>query len=853
TPWTRHVRAGRDLVRRAFEAANKIGDLTFAAYCCTHLNTNLLAAGDPLDEVQGEAERGLAFAQKMRFGFAIDSIAAQLGLIRTLRGSTPNFGCFDDEQFDELRMERRFSSNPELALPEGWYWIRKLQARFFAGDYAAALEASSRAQRLLWTSPSMFETAEYHFYSALSQAASCESAAAGQRRQHVEALVAHHRQLEIWAENCPENFENRAALVGAEIARIEGRELDAEHLYEQAIRSAHANGFVHNEALANELAGRFYAARGFEKIAHAYLQDARYCYLRWGADGKVRQLDELYPHLREEQPVPGPTSTIGAPVEHLDLATVIKVSQAVSGEIVLEKLIDTLMLTAVEHAGAERGLLILPRGDELRIEAEATTSGDTVTVHLRGASVAATELPESVLHYVVRTQDSVILDDALAQNPFSADEYIRQKHARSVLCLPLLKQAKLIGVLYLENNLTSHVFTPTRIAVLKLLASQAAISLENTRLYSDLTEREAKIRRLVDANIIGILIWNLEGRIVEANEAFLHMVGYGREDLVSGRVSWSEVTPDKWRAADEQALAELVATGVCEPFEKEYFRKDGSRVPVLLGAALLEGRRDEGVAFVLDLTERKLAEEALHKTQAELAHVTRVTTMGELVASIAHEVNQPLGAIVTNGSALLRLLSRETPDLDKSREVIGRMINDGMRASEVIKRIRDLLHKAPPEKARLNINETVQEVIELVSSDVLRSKVKLQAELGADLPPVVGDRIQLQQVILNLILNAKDAMRAVQSHPRELLITTLKSKSGEVVVAVRDSGTGLDPKDADRIFDPFFTTKAEGMGLGLSISRTIIEAHGGTLWAKPNEGKGATIQFTLPPSSGSES
>src|SRR6202043_2179944 len=173
---------------------------------------------------------------------------------------------------------------------------------------------------------------------------------------------------DIWARNCPDNFENRATLVSAEIARIQGRELEAEHLYEQAVRSAHENGFVHNEAIANELAAHFYAARGFEKIAHAYLQDARYGYLRWGADGKVRQLDQLYPHM-EKEPVPGPTSTIGAPVEHLDLATVIKVSQAVSGEIVLEKLIDTLMRTAIEHAGAERGLLILPRGDELRIAA----------------------------------------------------------------------------------------------------------------------------------------------------------------------------------------------------------------------------------------------------------------------------------------------------------------------------------------------------------------------------------------------------------------------------------------------------------------------------------------------------
>jgi hypothetical protein len=235
----------------------------------------------------------------------------------------------------------------------------------------------------------MFETAEYHFYGALSQAASCESAAAGQRQQHFEALAGHHRQLEAWAENCPENFENRAALVGAEIARLEGRALDAMDLYEQAIRSARANCFVHNEALASELAGRFYTARGFEKIAHVYLQDSRYCYLRWGAAGKVRQLDQLYPHLREEEPVPGPTNTIGAPVENLDLATVIKVSQAVSGEIVLEKLIDMLMRTAIEHAGAERGLLILPRGDELRIEAEATTSGNTVIVGPREVSVAA--------------------------------------------------------------------------------------------------------------------------------------------------------------------------------------------------------------------------------------------------------------------------------------------------------------------------------------------------------------------------------------------------------------------------------------------------------------------------------
>src|SRR6202043_728122 len=296
------------------------------------------------------------------------------------------------------------------------------------------------------------------------------------------------------------------------------------------IRSARANGFVHNEALANELASRFYAAHGFEMIARGYLQDALHGYLRWGADGKVRQLERLHPHLRDAPVPPSPTTTMGAPIEQLDVVTVLKAAQAVSGEIVLGDLIKVLLRIAVEHAGAERGLLILCADDEPRIAAEATTGRGLVEVALRGTVVSPTELPESLLHYVIRTRETVIIDDALAKNPFSADEYICQKPVRSILCLPMIKQSNLTGVLYLENNLASHAFTPDRISVLELLASQAAISLENARLYNDLQERETRIRRLVDANIIGIMIWAVEGRIIEANEAFLDMLGYSRED-----------------------------------------------------------------------------------------------------------------------------------------------------------------------------------------------------------------------------------------------------------------------------------------------------------------------------------
>jgi PAS domain S-box len=851
-PWTRHVRAGRDLVRRAFEAANKIGDLNYAAYCCNQLNTNLLAAGDPLAEAEREAEHGLAFAQKMRFGFVVDRIVTQLGLIRTLRGLTPTFGCFDDEQFDEARIERRFSENPDLAFGECFYWIRKLQARFFAGDYASALEAASRAQQLLWSLGSQFETAEYQFYGALSRAASCDSAAPGERQQHLEIVAAHHKQLQLWAANCPDNFENRAALVGAEIARIEGRDLDAMRLYEQAIRSARANGFIHNEALANELASRFYAARGFEKIARVYLQDARYGYLRWGADGKVRQLDRLHPSLAALE-AHGPTANIGPSVQQLDVATVVKASQAVSSEIVLSKLIERLMTIALENAGADRGLLILPAEDDHLIQAEAKAAGDQIEVVLCQKLITGVTCPESIVRYVIRTRESVILDDASRPNIFSGDDYLRGRPAKSILCLPLIKQGRLTGLLYLENTLTSYAFPPDRIAILELLAAQAAISLENTRLYSDLQEREAKVRRLVESNIIGISIFDFDGRVIEANEAFLHIVGHSRNDIVSGRVSWSELTPAEWQEADDRAVAELRATGSCKAYEKEYLRNDGRRVPVLVGAAAFDGPRDQGVCFVLDLTERKEAEQNLQESerryreaQAELAHVMRVTTLGELTASIAHEVNQPLAAVVANAGACLSWLDRETPNLEAARRSLEWIVEDSDRASEVIRRVRSLANKTGVEKVPLNVNDVVREVIALVQRELISHRVSLRTELAPTLPMILGDRVQLQQVIINLAMNGMEAMQSVTDRPRELVIRSRQDEADQVLVSVTDCGVGIPAENADRLFNAFFTTKSSGMGMGLSVCRSIMEAHGGRLWATANVPHGATLQFTLP-------
>ncbi|WP_292364366.1 AAA family ATPase [Mesorhizobium sp.] len=854
-PWIRPFRDAQPVIRRALEMVLEAGELTYAGYLYDATVTQLLSLGTPLAEVQRTAEHGLQFAQKLGFDVTTAVIVGQLGIIKTLRGLTPDFGSFSDDQFDESRFEQYLLADRYLALPACWYWIRKLQALILSGRYDEALEAGRYVQRFFWTDGPFIEAAEYHFYDALARAAAFDDATPVEQREHLKALGEHHKKLVFWAGNCPENFENRAALVEAEIARLQGRELEAERLYERAVGSAREQGFMQNEGLAYEWAARFYRARGFDEISHLYFRNARRCYLNWGADGKVRQLDQLYPHLRDdERALPNPTTTIQAPVDHLDLATVLKVSQSVSGEMILEKLLDTVMRTAIEQAGAQRGVLLISRGAEQRIVVEAITDGDTVTVQLLDEVMSPDRVPASVLRYVEQMRESVVIDQARADNPFSEDSYFRAVQARSVLCLPLLNQSKLIGLLYLENNLASGVFAPTRIPVLKLLASQAAISLENTRLYMDLTERETKIRRLVDANIIGIFFWDIEGRITEANEALLRMVGYDRDDLASGRLRWTDLTPAEWLDRDlQQFVPELKIAGSLPPFEKEYLRKDGTRLPVLIGVASFEERGGEGVAFVLDLTGLKRAEAEARENerryreiQSRLARANRVATMGQLTASIAHEVNQPIAAALTNGQAALRWLSKQPPDLMEVQQALERIVKDGTRAGEIIDRMRALFGKAPPSKADLDINEVVGEIVALTQGEALKNGVTVRAELEGGLPVVRADRVQLQQVVLNLIANAIEAMSEIEDEARDLHIITAQHTPDGVIVTVRDTGPGLTFKGVEDVFEALYTTKPTGLGMGLPICRTIIEAHGGKMWASANKPRGAIFQFTLP-------
>jgi PAS domain S-box-containing protein len=368
----------------------------------------------------------------------------------------------------------------------------------------------------------------------------------------------------------------------------------------------------------------------------------------------------------------------------------------------------------------------------------------------------------------------------------------------------------------------------------------------------EIEQREAKIRRLVDANIIGIIIWNVEGQILDANSEFLRIVGYDQHDLLSGRVSWADMTPPEWRDRDALTISELKTKGAVQPFEKEYIRKDGSRIPVLIGVASLEGTEGQGVAFVLDLTERKRAEAEARESerrfrnmQMELAHANRLATLGQLTASITHEVKQPITAALLNTQTAQRFLTRQQPDIERAKKAIDRAVLNGMRVTEVVDRTHALVRKEPTRKDSLEINEAISEVIGLTRGEALKNGVQVRTQLAEDLPVIQGSRVQIQQVMLNLIVNAVEAMSQMSDDRRELQIST-QAEADSVLVAVRDSGPGLSEGDIERAFETFYTTKSSGLGMGLSICRAIVEDHGGRLWAAANLPKGASFQFTIP-------
>ncbi|MFS8974596.1 AAA family ATPase [Cupriavidus necator] len=730
--WTRPLSYALAQAQRAVTLGRASGDIGMACYACNHIASDLLAMGEHLRLVEEEIGRGLALTRLIQYQDIELILYSQHHFLHRLRvGDQANAAEPQGEASRQMTAARRLDRSNSLPT-KFWIWLYDGMASAFRQEWDNAVRSLRQAEALIWSAPAHINVADCRLYLAIALAHSAD--AASDRDNIMAALDRHRACFARWAALNPLTFQGKLWLIDAEMSRLRGDSLQALACYEQAANAAAAAGFVHEQALAHELAGMLCAAGGLRTAAAQHLRLARAGYRRWGADHKAMLLTERYPALDEPAAGDAYAGTADSKRTAARWELGMKAARAMSSEIVMDRLIETLMTNVVIHAGAQYGLLLLMRGEQPMIEASGRVVDGNVAVTLGAAVPSEQALPLAVLNSVLRTRQTLALDDAMVDAPSIRTKAAIPGRLRSVLCLPLVRGGSLIGVFYLENNLAPGVFDATRIAELEVLAPQVAISLETARLYE----------QLIDEN-----------------------------------------------------------------------------------------------------NRRVAAEMSLRTARSELARTSHLTVMGSLAASIAHEVNQPLTAIVATVDASLRWLNRPQPDIPEALDGFTDIRQNALRAADIIRALRALAKQAPAVLAPLHPDDVVREVLGMVRMEIDEHNVKVVTRLAAGSAVVEADRIQLQQVVLNLVTNALDAMAQTPVERRELIVTSYREQDA-VVVSVQDQGSGIPDEVLGQLFEPFFTTKEDGMGMGLAICRSIIEAHGGTLQVHARRGGGSEFVFRLP-------
>ncbi len=721
SPWTRPLWFALDHVRQAVRQGHASGDLGMACYAANHIVSDLLAMGEDLRLVEEQIELGLALTRLVRYRDVELILLAQRRFVHRLRGVDAD-GQADLPLADRLAQSRSMPTRFFIALYDG-------MAHAYLGAWDAAKASLLVANALDDAAPAHINVADCKFFLALALART--PAEDGNDAARIAAIAGLRAPFERWTALNPLTFRARLLLIDAELARLRDEGLSALALYEQAIEAARTAGFAHDLALAHELAARLCDDHGLRTAAAEHLRAAEAGYRDLDGEHKAEQLARAH---RSAPPPAGGRPAAADRENAAAWATGLKAAQALSGEVVMERLLESLMTNIVSYAGAEYGLLVLMGPDGPTIEASARVLQDTVSIHLGSTTPTEHALPMTVLRSVLRTRQTLVLADATQQAPSLRDLAEPSRLLRSVLCLPLLRGGELIGVFYLENNSAPGAFDAARIGALEVLAPQLAITLQTAQLYE----------RLIDEN-------------------------------------------------NRRARAEL----------------------------------------------------DLRNARAELARTSHLTVMGNLAASIAHEVNQPLTAIMSSVDAGVRWLKRATPDIGEALDGMAHARENAMRAAGIIRALRALAKQAPAVLEPLQADTMLQAVLETVRMDIDARGVRLRSRLQAGAASMEADQVQLQQVMLNLITNALDAMADTPLAERELEVSSAV-RDDRIEIAVKDRGAGIDTESLPRIFDAFYTTKSHGLGMGLAICRSIVEAHGGILEASARRGGGTTFRFCLP-------
>jgi PAS domain S-box-containing protein len=697
--WTKHLRTGIETIVNGYVYGLESGNFLYGGYCAGVHTITMLFKGDRLDEVHEQGEKYLEVLRHIHNEDMLLAITAICRMTLCLRGKTTGLTALGDDRFNEAAFAETLKPLDKkfiLCI----YYILKVPLYYLFDELPGALQLSQELQKNTDHLLGMFYLVHHNFYYSLTLTALHSGASTGEKGSHWKQLKQNQKMMKIWADNCPGNCLHKYVLVQAEMARISGKYQEAEDLYERAIQLARENEFVQEEAIGNELAAQFHFSRGRKQIARSYLMEALSCYGKWGATAKVRQLEEKYASLIESTRKLESDSAFhwtanavqlletGSPA--LDLSTVLKASQAISGEISLDRLLRELMKIVIENAGARSGFLILEREGKLYLEATGTADHGSFSTLQSEPLEGCNALAESVVHYTARTQETVILNNAVHEGMFTHDPYIINHASKSILCTPIINKRRLKGILYLENDLTSHAFTPERVEILDALASQIAISLENARLYEEarharesLEESEQKFRTLAETMRAGIVIYR-ENEFLYVNPAVEAITGYSREEMLAMNFS-SIIHPDYLNVVLQRAAERLAGMPAPTQYEFKIIRKDGQERWLMSTAGRIEyGRERAMITTLFDISNEKKAEQEQLRLYEENVRQYRERIDEEQrhqqeKENILMDIHDGIGGITTNIGLLSEVaLKMSAPDeINKSLATISNLAREG--------------------------------------------------------------------------------------------------------------------------------------------------------------------------------
>ena len=843
--WNTPVRATAEPLWRACNEAAAIGDNLNAAYLINNALGTELWSGVPIPQVDAGFDRMAGAFFRLDQPNTKITFNCLRQLSQCLAGDAPDPAQLEGEYFSagaEMADLRRLKFPASI----GVLSFGELVLHVVMGDFERALQfvLAEGVEEGIASTTGLYMEVVTSSMAALTYLRGCDDALPADRARYLARGEATAERLRAAAEFYPANFLPLAALVAAEVARVKDDPWSAARLYNQSIAASRGQDFSHFKAIANDLAALFWLDQGRDAYARPHLLAAYAAYDRWGARAKTAQMIAQYPWLRQESS-PG-TGSGGT----LDLRTVLKASQAISGEIELDRLLARLLQIVIENAGAQRGVLMLRDGDALVVEAEAS-SEERAAILQSEPLEGRTDLPRSIVNFVARTGESVLLDDA-SSGDYAADSAVAARRLRSVLCLPINRQGSLVGIIYLENNLTKGAFGPNHLEILEILCSQAAISLENARLYAQtdlaldaLQQSEEKFRALVENTADVVFSMDSQGRFTYVSPAMERMSGFSPEEVVGNSFAGFIVPEDLMRAtaAFEQALS-----GNAQPVEFRGATKDGRRLYLrVTSRSVVESGGVIGFTGILtDITERRQLEE-------QLLQAMKMESIGRLAGGVAHDFNNLLTAILGNAELALMELPQDSP----TRETIGEISNAGERASTLTRQLLAFASRQIIAPVRLNLSTVVFDS-ERMLRRLLGEDIAITTVLDPNLAAIEADPGQMEQLLVNLTINARDAMpkggrlaietRNAMVGPAAPGSTDDVAPGSYAVLTISDTGEGMTPETMARIFEPFFTTKGsgKGTGLGLATCHGIVKQNHGHIFVFSEPGVGSTFRIMLP-------